>query len=148
MQCEKRSVKFLVTNHGIMFQVSERNHAGFVLMTELARHRDDFLTLKEVAERMHVSLAYLEEIASSLKKALLIEGKTGPGGGYRLAQDPDEISADKIITALEGPVVLVECQKSATECPTADRCASKSLWNVLQKNILQTLRDTKLTDIV
>ena len=152
MQRFSHSAKFLVTNQAIMlnsfFRVSERNHAGFILMTELASRGDQYVSLKEVAERMTISQAYLEEIAASLKQAGLIEGRTGPGGGYRLAQKPEEISADKIITALEGPVLLVECQKSANECPAAGRCTSKSLWNVLQKNIVHTLRETKLTDLV
>ena len=150
--CKRRAI-FLASNQEYMnslLRVSGRNHAGLILMAELAnRHAgDEYLTLQSVAEDMHISLAYLEEIALGLKQAGLIEGRKGPGGGYRLAQAPDRISMENILVALEGPVAMVDCQDSDKACPVESKCSTKSLWNFLHKNVITTLRKTSLSDVV
>lgn len=129
-----------------LFRVSERNHFGLIFMTQLARSGEGlFLTVKDAAKEMSMPLGYLEEIAGSLKTAGLIEGRQGPGGGYRLAKPAKEISAKDVIEALEGPVAFVACMDGG--CPVAGKCGSKKLWGFLQKNVLETLRDTKLSEI-
>lgn len=117
-------------------------------MAELARlPADTFASLKEIAERMHLSEGYLEEIAASLKKAKLITGKQGPGGGYRLAQSAAQISLAQILTALNGPIEIVDCQKGEG-CPVAARCSSKRVWSRVQKGIEETLRNTYVNEIL
>ena len=149
-----------------LFRVSARNHAGLILMTELARTtarvlniqrparpaaRDEvlgtgYLSLNEVAESMGLSQGFLEEIAMALKKAGLIMGRQGPGGGYRLAKPATKITAEQVLVALEGPIVLVDCHGAS--CPVAAACASKSLWGFLQKDVLSSLRKTTLAKII
>lgn len=133
-----------------LFHVSARDHGALILMTTLAeRHASEvFVSLQDVAQRMMLSQGYLEEIAASLKKAGLISGKQGPGGGYRLVKSPDEISLEEILTALEGPVELVDCQTSTTPCPVASKCSSKNIWKVVQKNLQKTLRETTLAEAI
>jgi len=131
-----------------VFQVSTRDHSALILMSSLAsRFEDDsFLRLSEVAQEMKLSLGYLEEVAAKLKAAGLVVGKQGPNGGYRLAKAPKEISIDDILTALAGPLELVECQSG--RCPVAHKCSSKSVWNRLQQTISQSLKATTLESIV
>ena len=133
-----------------LFHISERNHLGMILMTELATQYKDkeFTRLPDIAEKIKVApLGYLEEIALSLKKAGLIEGRTGRNGGYRLTEAPSKITTDQILSALEGPLALVPCQHSTMTCPVESTCLSRSLWGRLQKNILATLHQTTLADI-
>jgi len=131
-----------------LFHVSSRDHGALILMTTLAeRHDDDaFVSLQEIAENMHLSQGYLEEIAASLKKAGLILGKQGPGGGYHLAKRPEEISLDEILTALTGPVELVDCQSGI--CPIAGKCSSKNVWKTVQQTVQKTLRETTLANVI
>lgn len=133
-----------------LFHVSARDHGALILMTMLAeRHASEgFVSLQDVAERMRLSQGYLEEIAAALKKAGLITGKQGPGGGYRLAKKPESISLEEILTALAGPVELVDCQSSDTPCPVASKCSSKNIWKVVQRNLQKTLRETTLAEAV
>jgi Rrf2 family protein len=90
----------------------------------------------------------LEEIALLLKQAGLVQGKKGPGGGYRLARPPGEITAEMMLTALEGPLALVECQEKEKVCPVQDRCRSRGFWGLLQTNVRTTLQSTTLADIL
>ncbi len=130
-----------------LFRVSERNHFGLIFMTQLAGLSDGaFLSVKDAAKDMAMSDGYLEEIALSLKKGNLVAGRQGPGGGYRLARPAQEITVEEIVTALEGPIALVPCLE-ATGCPVESKCHSKKLWGFLQKDVLTTLRKTKLEDL-
>lgn len=131
-----------------LFRVSAKDHAAVILMTELAARYDDqgYLSLQDVAHSMGLSEGYLEEIASTLKAADLIQGKQGPGGGYRLAATPRKISIADVLTAIEGPLTLVDCQ-SKGGCPVEHRCSSKSVWNTLQKTIQASLQKTTLAEL-
>jgi len=128
-----------------LIRVSARNHAGLILMTELAQSAD-FVSLRDVAGHMGLSQGFLEEVAADLKNAGLIKGRKGPGGGYCLAKAAGNITAEQILTALEGPISLVACHGGA--CPVAAACASKSLWGFLQRDIIKSLKRTTLAEIV
>lgn len=106
------------------------------------------LTLTDVAQSKGLSQGYLEEIASALKRANLIQGKKGPNGGYLLTRAPQAITAEEILTALEGSVHLVGCQQAPGSCPAEGRCSSRSFWDVLQRRVLETVRETTLADIL
>lgn len=131
------------------FRIPARLHLGFILMTELASsYQKDAraLSLREIAERMHISEGYLEEIASALKSAGLIEGKSGPKGGYVLKRDPAKITASDIIVAIEGPVHLVDCHGEGT-CPVEGLCQSKHLWNFLRDAVETSLEQKTLAEL-
>ncbi len=134
-----------------LFQISERSHAGLILMAELAQEYHAGkrnVTLVGVAHEKQLSHGYLEEIASALKKANLIQGKKGPNGGYVLTRAPQTITAEEILTALEGPIHLVGCQLAPGACPAEGKCTSRSFWSVLQQRVVETVRETTLADIV
>ncbi len=131
-----------------LFKVSAKNHSGMILMTILAEAQasSDFVSLKDVAQKMGLSMKFLEEIAAALKKAKLVEGRKGPGGGYRLARDAKEISVYEILVALEGPIAAMSCDGAF--CPVAHKCASKSLWGFLHEDLIKSLKKTSLKQIV
>lgn len=133
-----------------MFHISERTHSGFIFMSELAARRADggLVSLKEVARRRKLSEGYLEEVAAALRSAGLIQGRTGPRGGYILVRGADAITAKDIITALEGPIALAGCQITDAACPVSRGCSSKRLWGELQEKILAALQGITLAEIV
>ncbi len=133
-----------------LFHVSARDHGALILMSSLAEvHASSvFVSLRDIAENMKLSQGYLEEVAASLKSAGLIEGKQGPNGGYRLTRAPGEISIADILTALEGPMELVDCQSKGAICPVSHKCSSKNVWKSLQQTISQSLESTTLASIL
>lgn len=60
--------------------------------------------VRVIGERQRIPARYLEQIFQGLRRAELVHGKRGPGGGYVLARDPAEISLRDIIEAVEGPL--------------------------------------------
>ncbi len=130
-----------------LFQVSARDHSAVVFMSALAESSfDEWVRLEDVAKDMHLSHGYLEHVAGALKAAGLIVGRPGPRGGYRLARPGSEISLEDILVALDGPVELVECQGSASQCPVAGSCSSQNVWSEVQKALRLILQQTTLAN--
>jgi len=87
------------------FHVSTRGEYGMRLMVDLARRwQQGTVSLHAVASREDLPEAYLEQLVAVLRKAGLVHGKRGAGGGYTLARDPSAITAGDIVRALEGPI--------------------------------------------
>lgn len=126
----------------ILAQVADRKSENF----KKAISKNGYVSLKDVAQEMGLSQKFLEEIAATLKKAELIEGRKGPGGGYLLKKPAKEISIYEILTAIEGPIAPMSCDGAI--CPVADQCSSKVLWKVLHKELVKSLKETKLQQIV
>ncbi len=59
--------------------------------------------VRVIGERQGIPARYLEQIFQRLRRAELIVGKRGPGGGYALARDPSEITLCEVVEAVEGP---------------------------------------------
>ncbi len=128
-----------------LLHVSGRQHAGVILLAELAS-AEEFRSLQEIATSMALSQGYLEEIASAFKQAGLVTGRKGPRGGYRLTRRPEQITMEEVVVALEGPLEAVPCHGAA--CPVQAKCETKSWWDFLRDSVRTTLKTTTLADIL
>lgn len=72
-------------------KISTKGRYALRVMIDLATHNDDnYISLKDIANRQEVSLKYLEQIFSLLNKAGYLETARGNNGGYKLAKRPEE----------------------------------------------------------
>src|SRR4051812_19348677 len=67
------------------------------------------VTLAEISSRQKISLSYLEQLFGKLRRRELVESVRGPGGGYRLARQPERISVSEIILAVDEPIDATQC---------------------------------------
>jgi Rrf2 family protein len=131
-----------------LFHINAKEHGALLLLEAIAQApAESYLRLQTIAEQSGMSLAYLEEIAALLKQAKLIQGKQGPGGGYALAEAPKDISIERILVAVNGPLALVDCQSGKT-CPLEHSCSSKNVWGKIQTSLIGTLRSLSLADAI
>ena len=105
------------------------------------------VTLAGISERQHISLSYLEQLFSRLRKDGLVSSVRGPGGGYRLAKPASEISVSNIITAVDELIDATQC--GGTEnCHDEGRCMTHDLWTALNGKILEYLSGVSLAELV
>ncbi len=130
---------------------------GVRLLVELGRQSNDSpVSLKAIAESEGLPLAYLERIVALLKRAELVESTRGAHGGYRLARDPESVTMDEVVLALEGSVAPMSCFVDETDdgrvlCSHVDdgeACATKFLWLRVQGGVIEALRRTTLAELV
>lgn len=105
------------------------------------------VTLSDISVCQDISLSYLEQLMSMLRKHNLVRGMRGPGGGYILARDPSEITIADIITAVDENVDITRCTKTE-DCQGGKRCLTHDLWQELSKELYQFLNTISLDKYV
>ena len=107
------------------------------------------LPLSEVAERLELSLAYLEQLFMKLRRHGLVQSVRGPGGGYVLGRDASTISIAEIMAAVDEPVKMTRCPGEEGEgCIATRRCSTHHLWDALGAHIEQFLATATLSDVL
>ena len=105
------------------------------------------VTLADISENQSISLSYLEQLFSALRAKGLVRGIRGPGGGYYLGREADEISIADIICAVDEWVEFTRC-KGRQNCHEGQRCLTHNLWDDLSQQIFIFLTDITLRDLV
>lgn len=132
-------------------KLSTKGRYGLRAMIDLARYSEkEPVALSSIAARQSLSEGYLEQLVALLKKAGLVEGIRGAGGGYVLARDAKEISAGDILRALEGSLEPVRCAAFYSEegCRAADGCVTKYVWQKINESIRDTVDHIMLDELV
>lgn len=131
-----------------MFKVSTKARYALRAMIELAiRDEETFVPLAELAEAQGISPKYLEQLAITLRNAGLVRSERGPKGGYALALRPQKITVLDIVSAIEGPVVLLSCLQRAGLCQRARDCAARRFWQRLNESITAVLVQSTLAEL-
>jgi Rrf2 family iron-sulfur cluster assembly transcriptional regulator len=117
-------------------------------MMDLAIHQTHRpVTLQDIAANQEISLSYLEQLFAKLRRAGLVKGTRGPGGGYRLAKPADEITIASIITAVDEKVDITRCG-GREDCQDGERCLTHELWSELSVKIYEFLDSITLGEFV
>lgn len=103
--------------------------------------------LADISQRQEISLSYLEQLFSRLRKAGVVTSVRGPGGGYRLAFRTDEISVGMIINAVDESVDATKCN-GKSDCQGGARCLTHTLWRDLSVRISSFLNDITLAKLM
>lgn len=127
-------------------QLNTQSRYALRATLELARNHGNSIPLSKISENQFLSVRYLEQIFSKLKKAGIVKSIRGVKGGYYLAKDPKDILAGDIIVIFE-EFYPTECLKSK-ECDLIERCLTQNLWSKLKENIDQVLFTTSLADLL
>ena len=113
-----------------------------------AAHRDERLTVADLAERHALSKNHVMKIVNDLARQGLLETTRGRGGGLRLMQDPARIRIGDVVRACETDFRLVECFDPATNaCTLSPSCRLKHLLDHALRSYFETLDRATLADL-
>jgi Rrf2 family iron-sulfur cluster assembly transcriptional regulator len=129
-------------------RLTTKGRFAVTAMLDLAMHEDGKpVTLAGISERQAISLSYLEQLFSRLRRNGLVKSVRGPGGGYRLAKLPNEVSVSQIISAVDELIDATQCG-GQENCRDERRCMTHDLWSSLNDKILDYLSGVSLADLV
>lgn len=97
------------------------------------------VSLSDIAKRQSISISYLEQLFSKLRKAGLVTSTRGASGGYHLAKPLNEIDVMTIITAVDESVNAMQCGGQGN-CQGGAMCLTHDLWCALSMHIEQYLK--------
>lgn len=103
--------------------------------------------LADISERQGISLSYLEQLFSRLRKNGLVQSIRGPGGGYLLGNEAGEISVGQIISAVNESVDATRCGGGGG-CQDGQQCLTHSLWKDLSVRIEEFLDGITIAELM
>ena len=135
-------------------KLSTKGRYSVTALYELALHYGDgVVPLKTIAKTQGISENYLEQLMAPLRRAGLVESVRGAQGGYTLALPPEELTIGQIITAVEGPIALVDCllmdaEAEGQSCVRAGSCVTRQIWEEVCDSINSVLNHISLADLL
>lgn len=129
---------------------STKSEYGLRALVNLAKNQGpEPYSLAKIAKEEKISLAYLERLFASLKRAKLVQSSQGVKGGYKLAKPANKITVRDILMALEGSLAPYICAGIGGLCAKKGcDCQTKIVWQKLDKGISETLNSIKLSDLI
>jgi len=105
---------------------------GLNCLVHMARQTaGEVITIKDLADREHFSVPYIEKILQKLKAAGIVVSHQGKKGGYALVRHPSEITLKEVVEALEGQTFDVFCEPKVREhivCSHYCLCGIRPVW--------------------
>lgn len=129
-------------------RLTTKGRFAVTAMIDLAMNtQNGAVKLSAISERQNISLSYLEQLFSKLRRAQLVESLRGPGGGYILAAPASQINIAQIIKAAEDKLDATQCSSRAN-CHHGSPCLTHELWENLNKTINEYLSSVTLQSII
>jgi Rrf2 family transcriptional regulator, iron-sulfur cluster assembly transcription factor len=129
-------------------RLTTKGRYAVTAMLDLAIHRDQgSITLSDISQRQGISLSYLEQLFSKLRKNGLVDSARGPGGGYRLSRGAELISIADVIVAVDETVDATRC-KGLKNCQDEKGCLTHELWTELSQQICHFLKGISLANVI
>jgi len=129
-------------------RLTTKGRYAVTAMLDLALHYDDGpITLADISHRQGISLSYLEQLFSRLRKRELVDSTRGPGGGYRLSRGAHDIAVADVITAVDEKVETTRCG-GLSNCQDEKECLTHELWTELSQQIYDFLCGISLGNLV
>lgn len=132
-------------------KLSTKGRYGLRSMIDLAiNSRGEQVALYSIAERQNISVSYLEQVFSILRKSGLVNSIKGAQGGYILADNPADITVGKILRALEGSLSIVDYSNEDVEIDkkSIEYCLRVNLWEKINQSIDKVVDNITLEDLV
>jgi Rrf2 family iron-sulfur cluster assembly transcriptional regulator len=129
-------------------RLTTKGRYAVTAMLDLAFHSQiKPVTLTDIAARQTISLSYLEQLFARLRRANMVKGIRGPGGGYTLAGDVNDINIADIIAAVDEPIDATKCGGEAN-CQNEKACLTHDLWMGLSEQIRDYLKGITLAQLL
>lgn len=123
-----------------MIHVTAKSRYAVSALMHLAIHNTaGAVPLAEVSVCQGISLSYVDQIFTRLRRAGLVQGTPGPRGGYRLGREPEAIAIGEVIALMDA-----DQRGSKHRGSRLDR----ALWDGLTQDIEGFLDGLTLADFV
>ena len=130
-------------------KLSTKGRYGTRALLDIAlHHEEEPIPLKDIAQRQHISLPYLEHIIAPLISGGMIRSVRGIGGGVALAKPAGEIKLSEVIGLQEGSMALVSCVNDPASCDRSGFSVTRELWDEVTKAMDSVLDSPTLQDLM
>jgi Rrf2 family iron-sulfur cluster assembly transcriptional regulator len=129
-------------------KLTTKGRYAVTAMLDLALHSvTKPISLNDISSRQSLSLSYLEQLFSRLRRGGLVISTRGPGGGYQLGRNPEDINIAEVIIAVDERIDATGCNGEKS-CQQGQECLAHDLWLDLSESIFNYLNAISLADVI
>ena len=129
-------------------KLTTKGRYAVTALLDLALHDGEGpVCLSEIAERQDISLPYLEQLFTRLRKHGLVASTRGPGGGYNLGRAAAQIPVSDIISAVDESFDATRCG-GERDCHGGKACLTHELWEGLSREVHRYLQEMTLAQLM
>jgi Rrf2 family protein len=129
-------------------ELTHRGDYAIRAMIALSQNHRERLSVRRIAEQMHIPVAFLPQVMRDLVAAGLVESAAGRSGGYRLARPAARIAVLEIVESIEGDSRRTTCVLSGGPCGRDGHCDAHDVFFAAQSAMLDRLGQATLADLV
>ena len=129
---------------------SKSRYAVMALADIASFKKQNPVSLRDISLRQNISLVYLEQIFSKLKKNNIVKSIRGTNGGYVLTKNPEQIKLSNIFSAVDEKVKTLKCKRESKKGCNGKltKCITHNLWDDLEMHINDFFDKKNLRDIL
>lgn len=128
-------------------KISTKGRYGLRAMVDLAVSSvNEQVPLSTIAENQNISVSYLEQVFSTLRKAGLVKSIKGAQGGYIIGDDPGNITVGTVLRTLEGDLSVVD-ESNYEKNDSMQYCIKKNVWDNMNSCINNVVDSITLKDL-
>lgn len=129
-------------------RLTTKGRYAVTAMLDLALHQGGGpVSLAAISERQQISLSYLEQLFSKLRRNGVVVSTRGPGGGYKLQREPENITISDVIVAIDESCQVASCD-SSENCQGDYQCLTHDLWQEISDEIRGFLDGISLAEVM
>ena len=132
-------------------KLNSRSRYAVMALADIASfNKQNPISLRDISLRQNISLVYLEQIFSKLKKNNIVKSIRGANGGYVLTKDPEQIKLSNIFSAVDEKVKTLKCKRESKKGCNGKltKCITHNLWDDLEMHINDFFDKKNLGDIL
>ena len=132
-------------------KINSKSRYAVMALADIANfNRQNPVSLRDISLRQNISLVYLEQIFSKLKKNNIVKSIRGTNGGYVLTKDPEQIKLSNIFLAVDEKVKTLQCKRESKKGCNGKltKCITHNLWDDLEMHINDFFDKKNLGDIL
>jgi len=119
-------------------KINSKSRYAVMALADIANfNRQNPVSLRDISLRQNISLVYLEQIFSKLKKNNIVKSIRGTNGGYVLTKDPEQIKLSNIFSAVDEKIKTLQCKRESKKGCNGKltKCITHNLWDDLEMHI-------------
>ena len=119
-------------------KINSKSRYAVMALADIANfNRQNPVSLRDISLRQNISLVYLEQIFSKLKKNNIVKSIRGANGGYVLTKDPEQIKLSNIFSAVDEKIKTLQCKRESKKGCNGKltKCITHNLWDDLEMHI-------------
>lgn len=131
-----------------MLRISKLTDYSTIILAAMAAEPENLHTAQDLSKQTQIAGPTVGKVLKALTKAQLLHSQRGAQGGYRLNRSPKNIALSEILSALEGPFAITECNSQHHQCHHERVCQMSRHWQTINQVIHSTLTKISLADLI